>query len=378
MVTQYYKDDVESLGKVKLDLLGVKTLSVIHKCLDNIGRDFRDGLDWIPLNDKATYRTISQGRTDGVFQLEGWASKRGCKDLKPTKISDVIASMALFRPAPMNSGATADYISRKNKTKEMPQRHEALMKHTRATYGIFLYQEQVIYVLRDMGMGADNLTKFLKAVKASNSDIGDAGKVIDGFKEEVQHLAVLNGVPDEDFDWMWDAVTGFAAYGFNLAHSTVYGITAYISAYLATNYELEFYAALLNVFAGSTKQGKDTKSKEEIYLLAAKQMGIRILPADINASGVSYEVDPQRMGIRKGLMGVKGIGEKTARRVVNVRPDGGYQSVHEVCRLSRIAGSGPYLESGDLQVGSIGHFSEYGAFDDLVVEGGDSGEHEVE
>lgn len=366
MVTQYDMGDIEALGLVKVDLLGLKTLSVIHKALDNIGRDFRDGLDWIPLNDDKTYRAIGQGKTEGVFQLEGWASKRGCRDLKPTKISDVIASMALFRPATMNSGATSSYIRRKHKEEQRTLRHEIIERHTKDTHGIMLYQEQVLNVLRDLGMDPEDRTLFLKAVKSSNDNVEWAAGIIDRFRPWVEEAAMEAGFDQNDWIWLWNAIKGFGEYGFNLAHSSVYGLTAYRTAYLATNYPLEYYAALLNVFAGSNKDKKSGVSKEDVYIKASRERGLRIMSATINGSGVSYEVDPNRKGIRRGLMGIKGIGEVTATEIVSHRPEGGYTSLAEMCKAvnrQKITGAGPYLESGDTGVGIINKLNEYGAFD---------------
>lgn len=214
-VTQYDMGDVESLGLVKLDVLGLKTLSVLHKCFDFMGRDVFDGMDWIPLSDKPTYSMITKGETDGVFQLEGWSARNGVKELKPTKLGDIIASMALFRKATLNSGATASYIKRRHKKEEIPHRHEVLQRTVKDTYGIVVYQEQVISILRDLGMDPDSLTSFLKAVKASNSTVGDAASVIAGYRESIRDMAGSHGINDEDFAWLWGAIEGFAEYGFN-------------------------------------------------------------------------------------------------------------------------------------------------------------------
>lgn len=358
-VTQYEMDDVESLGLVKLDALGVKTLDVLHKCMDNLGRDVFQGLDWIPLSDRQTYQKISKGETDGVFQLEGYSASRGCKRLKPSTIKDVIAAMALFRPAVQNSGATDEYLLRKNGEQEIPQRHELLMRNTSSTYGVLLFQEQVISVLRELGMSATDLTKFLKSVKASNSNIGNAGSVIKGYRDMVWALAVDAGFNKADWEWFWEAATGFAAYGFNQAHSTAYGLTAYRCGYLATHHPVEFYAAVLSVAASTDKEADYTKS--------VRSTGITLRKADINKSDVSYTPDGKY--IRKGLMAIKGIGDKTAMEIVSKRPEGGYTSVEHLCRsvnASRITGVKPYLNGGDVTVGVIGKLYESGALDSLL------------
>lgn len=357
-VTQYDKDDIERLGLVKLDVMGVKTLTVLHKCMDNLGRDIHRGLDWIPLSDTKTYQSISRGETEGVFQLEGGSAKYGCKRLKPTKIGDVIAAMALFRPATQDSGATASYINRRSKKEGVPQRNSIIEKHTSRTYGIMLFQEQVIDILRDLGMTPDDLTAFLKAVKASNSAIGDAGHVIAAYRDDVHRMAKEKHFSDEDWEWLWEAIEGFAAYGFNQAHSTVYGLTAYRCAYLATNFPVEFFAAQLAVAGGTPKESR--------YVLAARRRGISIRRADINISAASYGMDTRHNAIRKGFTAIKGIGEPTAKKIIAARPEEGFTSMEEFCRLSKVSGSGPYLNEGVLDVGIVGKLYEAGTLDSIM------------
>jgi DNA polymerase-3 subunit alpha len=355
-VSQYAMDDVEDLGLVKLDVLGLKTLSVLHKTMDNLDREV--DLDWIPLTDRETYQNISKGKTDGVFQLEGWTARKGVRRLCPTKISDVIAAMALFRPATMDSGATSDYIHHKNNTKVSVVRHPILDGITKDTEQILLFQEQVISVLRQLGMDSDNLTKFLKAVKASNQNIGQAGVVIDGYKNQVYGLAQKIGMSDEDWEWLWQAVTGFAAYGFNRAHSTVYGLTAYRCAYLATHFPLEFFGALLHVAAGT--------DKENLYIAASKQSDIYLSQPDIERSGIRYEVDGKF--IRRGLTSVKGVGDKAAQAIIEARPAEGFgtlKSFAEKVDHRKVTGVKPYRESGDVQVGVLGKLHEAGVLKSL-------------
>lgn len=355
-VTQYGMNDVEALGLVKLDILGLKTLSILHQCMDNLGRDVFDGLDWIPNSDPAVYRMIAKGETDGVFQLEGWAAKTGCMSLQPTKLGDVIASMALFRPATMQSGATESYIRRKHKEERIPIRHTLIDSHTKETYGIMLYQEQVIAILRDLGMDPDNLTKFLKAVKASNSSVGDASGVIAGYESRLKSLADSHGMSEADWKWLWTAIEGFAAYGFNKAHATAYGLTAYRCAYLAHHHPVQFFAAVLAIHAGT--------EKEKQYVKAARYKGLSIRRPDVNKSGVTYAVDPRGKAIRKGLVAIKGLGVKSAELIVDKRPEGGYTSIEDMCRTvgSRVSGAKAFIETGSTDVGVIGKLKEEKAF----------------
>lgn len=356
-VTQYHKDDIESLGLVKLDVLGSKTLTVLGRTMDNMGYPI-EALEDIELNDRATFRLMQIGSTEGVFQLEGRSSKRGCMDLKPSNISDVIAAMALFRPAIMNSGGTKAFIRRKHKQEKVPVRHEILQRITQATYGVLLYQEQVIDMLRSLGMDADNLTKFLKAVKASNKNIGHAGEVIRGYQEWISEKCDEQGFTDEDKKFLDEAIAGFAEYGFNRAHATVYGITAYRCAFLAVHQALEFHAALLAVASGDTK-------KEPGYLRATRRRGVRIREPHVNYSESTYAVDKDHGVIRKGLRSVRGVGERTAEVVASLRPYKDLADLVERTPARPVTGGKNFDGTGKSLIGVLGALYESGALQGL-------------
>lgn len=360
MVSQYDLNGIENLGLVKLDVLGSKTLTVLRRTVDLLP-DF--DLTAIPLSESSTYRFIRSGKTDGVFQLEGGSTKRGVRELKPTSIKDVIAAMALFRPATMKSKATDHYIARKHKLEVAPVRHEIIHRHTKATYGILLFQEQVIAVLRDLGMNADDLTSFLKAIKASNANIGNAGEVIAGFKSHINSLCTTVGMTQADMDWLDEAFAAYSGYGFNSAHATVYGITAYRCAYLVVHHPLEFHTALLAVAA----EGNDRK-KEDRYLKATISRGIRILKADVNVSGSTYTLDPRRRAIRRGLRSVPGVGASTALELERHQPFSSLQDLCERVDHTKVTGVMGYRELGDRDVltGTLEKLHVAGALDSLV------------
>lgn len=312
-VSQYDMGDVEQLGLVKLDVLGLKTLSVLRRTILNLGRSPSDGLDFIPLRDSRTYTTISKGKTAGVFQLEGGTATRGVRALRPSKIGDIVAAMALYRPATMTSGATDAYVRRKHGEEDVPERHPVIAKNTANTYGVLLYQEQVMSVLRDLGMEAEELTDFLKAVKVSNGHVDEAREKIRGLlATNVAPLAERAGLSAADYQWLEEALIAYADYGFNMSHAVVYGLTSYRTAWLATHHPVEFYAALLNVFAGS--------DKEMDYIRAARDREVRIMRADINISKESYAADPKRGAVRKGFRAIKGVGEKASANIVSLQP----------------------------------------------------------
>lgn len=359
MVSQYNGPTIESIGLVKLDVLGVKTLSVLRRTLLNLDKDPKDGLDFIPLDDRSTFRQIASGETGGMFQLEGGTSRKNISKLKPSKIGDVIAAMALFRPGVMNSGATDSYLARKAKREKVAKRHRLIEAATKETFGILLYQDQVIEILRSLGMGADDLTAFLKAVKASNKNVGHAEEVINHYSPIVQQMCHDAGMDDEDVKWLWDAFEAFANYSFNRAHSTVYGLTAYYTAYLIVHHPLEFHAALLAVAAST--------DKERWYMSVTRGRGIRLLRPDVNGSGATYSVDPKGRGILKGLVSLKGLGYKAANEIMAHQP---YEDIDDfVARVnpSTVTGIKPYLKSGDLTVGILGILHDADALKSLGV-----------
>lgn len=358
LVSQYDLDSIESLGLVKLDVLGIKTLTVLHKTMDLLGWD---SLNHIPLNDGPTYMFIRKGRTEGVFQLEGKSSSWGVRDLKPKKIDDVIAAMALFRPATMNSGATRTFIDRKHGRATKPERHPIIERHTKATQGILLYQEQVIAVLRDLGMNADDLTAFLKAIKASNANIGNAAQVIAGLTSTIHNLCTKVGMTEADIAWLDEAFEAYSGYGFNSAHATVYGLTAYRCAYLVVHHPVEFHTSLLAVASGD-------KDKEAAYLRACVSRGIKVLGADINISGDTYTIDKIMGAVRRGLQSVPGIGAVTATELARHQP---YSSLLDLCERvdhTKVTGVKGYRETKNLDEvnGALEKLHQAGVLDSLV------------
>lgn len=345
-VTQYSKDQIEALGLVKLDALGSKTLTVLDHCMRMLDLPINRIGD-IEYQDVPTYNLIRSGYTDGLFQLEGRSTQWGLKDLKPTSIKDVIAAMALFRPATMNTGATRAFIERKWGG-AVPLRHELIMKATKDTHGIMLYQEQVIDLLRGLGMDADNLTRFLKAVKASNKDIGSAGVVIESYQKWIHERCEQEGMSADDQKFLHDAIAGFAEYGFNRAHATVYGITAYRAAYLAARHPLQYHTALLGV----ASEG-DSK-KENRYLKTTKRRGVRVLAPEINTSGASYTVDEQRGAIRRGLQSIDGVGAISAARLEALQPFRDLDDLVERAAAQTVSGHKEYDGTPESLTGVLG------------------------
>jgi DNA polymerase III subunit alpha len=360
-VSQWDMHDTEGIGLVKLDVLGVKTLTVIRRTLEMLGRDPADGLDFIPLTDKRVYRQIATGDTGGVFQLEGGTSAKWVRALRPTKIADVIAAMALFRPGVMSSGATETFLRRRRGEEKTPQQHSIIMKATKETYGILLYQDQVIEVLRDLGMDPDDLNVLLKAVKASNKNIHGAAETMTKYEPVVQKLCREAGMDESDVEWLWDALEAFAEYSFNRAHSTVYGITAYRCAYLLQHHPLQFHAALLTVASSDSK-------KEKKYTRITRSRGIRLLKPDVQSSGYGYAVDKRGRGVVRGLNAIDGIGEVAARAVEAAQPFADFDDFVERCNPSKVTGIKPFMKTGVIEVGVLEKLKDAGALESLGVE----------
>jgi len=360
MVTQYDGPVIESIGLIKLDLLGSKTMSVLRIACENIGIS-TDDLDKIPFNSSKAYQMIAKGDTDGFFQMEGYTTQRGCRDMKPNKISEVIDVMALFRPGVMNSGATQSYIDRKFGRQRIPERHEIIDKGTKSTRGILLYQDQIIAILRDLGLSPDDLTAFLKAVKASNKNVEKAKKDIDHYMPIIEGLCKERGMSDEDFAWMQEAFVAFAEYSFNIAHATVYGITAYRCAYLAIHYGVQFHAALLAVASGTDKEAQ--------YITATRKRGYRIKRPDINSSGLVYTVDKSGKSIRKGLLSVPGVGLGMAPDIVASQPYSDWDDFATKMIGTKVTGIKPFKpgETSEAElVGAVAKLHAAGAFEDSI------------
>lgn len=327
LVTAFDKDDIERLGLVKLDVLGLKTLTALRIMQDLTGIKYTD----IPLNDKKVFQALGRGDTAGLFQLEGGASRNGVKRLKPTKITDVIAAMALFRPATMDSGATDEYINRRQKVAKVPQRHPIIEAETKDTYGVLLYQEQAIGVLRGVGLEPEEIEKARKAIKASNADVGGAREEMQKILKRVRELAKEKGMSIEDLAWLEKALEAYAGYGFNKAHATAYGVVAYITGWYSVHHPVAFWAAMLKSYTGA-KQETD-------YLKAARAAGIQIRQPHINRSKEGYTADLEQNAIRKGLLAIKGLGEKAAAELIAHAPYSSLDDLAKKVSAKRVTGA---------------------------------------
>lgn len=312
LVTAYDKKDMELLGYTKLDLLGSRTRTAIETTTKLLDVDF----ETIPEDDRETFTMINKGRVSGVFQLDGRAMRDGLQRLGPRNIAGIIAAQALFRPATMHSNATNDYLSRR-RGKPLPSRHEDIARATKDTYGVLLYQEQVMDVLEALGMDQAELEKMLDAVKASNEYSAGAALAIEQAMPRIKELAGDREWSSDDLRWLIESLGAYADYSFNKAHAAAYGIIAYRMAYLKCHHPLQYWCGLLDAYSDAPKQ-KGRPHPTVTYTQSAQFDNVPVLSPHVNRSQPSYSIDGR--GIRRGLTSIPGVGIVTAKELVANAP----------------------------------------------------------
>ncbi len=327
--TQWDKNVVEDIGLVKFDFLGLKTLTVLDTALKLIARSRRGepGIPGapseIPLEDPATFELIASGDTTGVFQLESRGFRELLRRLKPKRIEDIIAAVALYRPGPLQSGTADSYINRKNGQEPVSFAHQAMRAFLEETYGVMIYQEQVMEtarVLAGFSMAeADNLRRAMGKKKHD---------LLARYRSKFLVGCDRNRVDQRVAESIFDQMQEFASYAFNKSHSAGYAIIAYQTAYLKTHYREEFFAALMTC-------DEDKIEKLVPILAEGRAKGISILPPDINTSDRHFTVIPSADGtsrsIRFGLLGVKGVGASAVDAIVRARDDGPFEDLFDFC-----------------------------------------------
>jgi DNA polymerase-3 subunit alpha len=318
IVTQYDGPTVAELGLLKMDFLGLRTLTVIADAVRNIARNHgvMIDLDALPFDDPATFDLLQRGDTDGVFQVESGGMKNTLRQLKPTKFSDIVAVVALFRPGPMDS--IPEYIARKHGRSRIVYYDDRLKPILEDTYGMLVYQEQVMRIAMAMsgfsGAKADKLRKGMAKKIAA---------IMNELKPVFIGGAVENGYDRKMVEGMWSDIEKFGAYAFNKSHAAAYAVLSYQTAYLKAHYPVDYMAAVLTSYTGKT---------DEIvrYIAATRSGGIEVLPPDVNSSELNFAAVGG--AIRFGLAGMRGVGEGVAEEIVRVREVGGpYESLHDFC-----------------------------------------------
>jgi DNA polymerase-3 subunit alpha len=318
-VTQYSMNYVEKIGLVKFDFLGLKTLTVINNAVRLIreGKDPNFDLKLVRDDDPETYRLLAAGETTGVFQLESSGMKELLIKLKPNCFEDLIAMVALYRPGPLGSGMVDDFIQRKHGKKAITYDFPPLEPILKDTYGVIVYQEQVMLiaqVLANYSLGGADLLRRAMGKKKHEVMAKERKKFLEGAKQNKLNIKKAGAV--------FDLMEKFAAYGFNKSHSAAYALVAYHTAYLKAHYPVEFMAALLTEDMENTD--KVIKNISEV-----RTMGIEVLPPDINASSRSFTVHDK--AIRFGLGAVKGVGTSALESIVEIRRQAPFVSLHDFC-----------------------------------------------
>jgi len=321
VATQFSKDAVEALGLLKMDLLGLRTLTVIGDAVRMIREHYGVSIDItkIPLNDPATYTLLGNGDTTGVFQLESSGMRNLLRELKPEVFEDVIALVALYRPGPLGSGMVEDFIRRKHGQLPVEYDHPVLEPILKDTYGVILYQEQVMRIASDLaGFSLAEADLLRRAMGKKKPEI------IAGLRSQFVEGAVRRGVDADTAGKIFDKMEYFAGYGFNKSHSAAYALVAYQTAYLKANYPQAFMAALLTSV-------KDNTDKIAVYVEECRRLGINVLPPDVNESGKDFTL--VHNGIRFGLAAVKNVGDSAVEAILEARQKGGpFRDVMDFCR----------------------------------------------
>jgi DNA polymerase-3 subunit alpha len=313
VVTQFPMTNLEELGLLKMDFLGLRTLTVIYDTLKKIKENYGIDIDIdnLPLDDPKVYELLQKGETIGVFQLESRGMRNLLREIKPEKFEDLIAVLALYRPGPL--GRLESYIKRKRGEEKVEYMHPSLEPILSETYGVIIYQEQVMEIahrLAGFSLGqADVLRRAMGKKKP---------EVMEEQREIFVKGAKERGIPEEVAKDIFEDMAKFAEYGFNKSHSAAYAYVSYQTAYLKVYYPKEFMSSLLTSVRNNT-------SKLSKYIAEAKRMGIKILPPDINESMVYFTVTNE--GIRFGLSAVKNVGEGVAIAIVNERENGKFKSI---------------------------------------------------
>ena len=351
IVTQFTMTTLEELGLLKMDFLGLRTLTVIQKAVKLIERNKGISLDMdcVDYSDKQVYDMLGAGKTEGVFQLESAGMTNFMKELKPESLEDIIAGISLYRPGPMDF--IPQYIEGKNNPDSIHFLCPQLEPILSATYGCIVYQEQVMQIVRSLGgytLGRSDLVRRAMSKKKAAVMEKERQNFVYGNEEEGVPGCVNRGISEEVANTIYEQMMDFAKYAFNKSHAAAYAVVAYQTAYLKCHFPVEFMAALMTSVI-------DNPSKVAGYILSSRKMGIAILPPDINKGDSTFSVDGG--GIRYGLSAIKSIGRPVIDAIVEERElRGGFTSLRDF--IERMTGK-------DVNKKVIENFIKAGAFDEL-------------
>lgn len=350
ITTQYTMNTLEELGILKMDFLGLRTLTVIQNAVSEIKRihNIEIDIEHLDFDDPKVYELIAQGKTEGVFQLESGGMKQFMKELQPNRLEDLIAGISLYRPGPMEF--IPKYIKGKNSAGNIQYTHPSLQPILNTTYGCIVYQEQVMQIVRDLAgysLGRSDLVRRAMSKKKAQVMAEERKNFVYGIGEQVPGC-VKNGISVEIAEKIFDEMTDFAKYAFNKSHAACYAVVGFQTAWLKTYYPVEFMAALMTSVM-------DNSDKVSGYIEECKKMGIQLLPPDINEGFAQFSVSNGK--IRFGLAAIKNVGKITIRAIEKEREKNGpYKSLTEFCNR---------LDGGELNKRCIESFIKSGAMDSL-------------
>jgi DNA polymerase-3 subunit alpha len=347
MVTQWDMGRVEQCGLLKIDFLGLRNLGIIDSCVKLIKKhhDIDIDIDQIPLDDHNTYEQLCRGNCIGVFQLESSGMRQLMMQLQPKNIEDIMALISLYRPGPMGSGMDREYIDRKHGRSKVKYEHPKLEKVLGPSLGIMLYQEDVLGVARELaGFTSAEADDLRKVIGKKLMD-----KIANMRSKFVQDCIKNSGISDTLANKIFSDIEYFGGYGFNRAHAASYAMISYITAYLKTNYTVEYMAALMSSVVGN-------KDKQSLYLADCRKLGVNVMPPSINYSGIDFEVLDSN-SIIFGLSAINGIGNSIAENIVSIRDQSKpYTNMHDFFRRC-----GATL----LKKSTLEHLAKAGALDEL-------------
>ncbi len=349
VITQYAMNEIESLGLLKMDFLGLKNLTIIQGTLKRIKEEeIEIDIESLPLDDQDTYKLLAEGKTTGVFQLESSGMKKWLRQLKPTEFEDIISMVALYRPGPMDS--IPDFVAAKHGKRNISYPHPILEPILKKTYGIIVTQDQVLQIAREFaGFSYAEADILRKAV----------GKKIKKLLDEQREKFIRGAIDNKNIDRVtskkvWDFIEPFARYGFNRAHAACYAMIAYQTAYLKAHYPAQFMAALLTSDEGNI-------DRQAIEVAEAISINIEVLPPDINESGHDFTVvsnGERRESIRFGMGAIKNVGKGIIEEIIAERDERGkFSDVFDLFRR---------INSRNFNKKSVESLARSGAFDSIV------------
>ncbi|MBI4758587.1 MAG: DNA polymerase III subunit alpha, partial [Chloroflexi bacterium] len=343
VMTQYHMGALEKIGLLKMDFLGLANLTILGRTVELVKENQGLSLDWqrLPLDDARTFAMLSEGETTGVFQLEGAGMRRYIKELRPTSVSDLAAMVALYRPGPMAHIPT--FIKAKHGEIPISYLHPALESILKPTYGVLVYQDQVLFIARAIAgysLGQADILRRAMGKKKPEEMKKERENFIAGARKQGydQELAVK----------IFDLIQPFAGYAFNASHAACYAMVAYQTAYLKANYPVEYMTAVLESALGNT-------DKIVTAVVECRRLGLPVLPPDINRSQATFTIeDTPPQGIRFGLAAIKNVGEGPVQEIIAARDSGGpFQSLDDFCRRATLQAANKRVLESLIKAGAL-------------------------